>query len=83
MDASVRHWSRGDARQPTDHATARQPFSRRASVRVSPPGYPRALRVLPTRRWVTEDGPHPLGELGAVASRCELVVLTGRATHVP
>jgi hypothetical protein len=29
---------------------------------------------------VTEDGPYPLHELGAVASTCEVVVLVGRAT---
>jgi hypothetical protein len=32
---------------------------------------------------VTEDGPYPLDELGAVASTCEVVVLVGRATRVP
>ena len=32
---------------------------------------------------VTEDGPYPLDELGAIASTCEVVVLVGRATRVP
>jgi hypothetical protein len=27
---------------------------------------------LPTRRLVTEDGPRPLGQLGAIAARCQL-----------
>jgi hypothetical protein len=36
-----------------------------------------------TTRWVTEDGPHCLGEPEAVAARCEHVALGGRATSVP
>jgi hypothetical protein len=32
---------------------------------------------------VSAYGPHPLGQLGAVAARDELVVLAGRATCVP
>lgn len=43
----------------------------RVRVRVS---HPAAMRppALPTRRWITEDGPHPPAELGGVGSRCEL-----------
>jgi hypothetical protein len=39
--------------------------------------------LLPTKQWVTKDGPHPLGELGAVAARCEHRRLADRATRVP
>jgi hypothetical protein len=34
-------------------------------------GLPRARRLLPTRRWVTADGPDRLEERGAVAARWE------------
>jgi hypothetical protein len=42
----------------------------RVRVRVS---HPAAMRspALPTRRWITEDGPHPPAELGGVGTRCE------------
>jgi hypothetical protein len=33
--------------------------------------------------WLTEDGPHPAVELGAVAGTSEHRLLVGRATHVP
>ena len=36
-----------------------------------PTRLPRALRALAHEAVVTEDGPHPLAELGAVAARCE------------
>jgi len=39
--------------------------------------------LLPTRRWVTEDGPPPPVELGAVATRSERHRFADRATHVP
>ena len=48
-----------------------------------PEELPRRIRGLAHETVVTEDGPYPLDELGAVASTCEVVVLTGRATRVP
>jgi hypothetical protein len=45
---------------------------------------PRASRLLAARRWVTEDGPHPPNELGARHRHVRtIVVLVGRATHLP
>ena len=44
---------------------------RRGGVRVSPPSCREPSGRLPARRWVTEDGPHPPDELGAVAATCE------------
>jgi hypothetical protein len=49
----------------------------------APTRLPRALRALAHEPVVTEDGPHPLGQRGAAASCEPLVVLAGRATHVP
>jgi hypothetical protein len=42
-----------------------------SGVRVSSPGCRESCGLLPTRRSVTEDGPHPLVSWGAVAARCE------------
>jgi hypothetical protein len=44
---------------------------------------PRALRPLAYEPVVTEDGPRPLTELGAVAIRWSVIVLAGRATRMP
>jgi hypothetical protein len=44
---------------------------------------PPALRALAHEVVVTEDGPHPLGALGAAAATCERLVLAGRATSLP
>jgi hypothetical protein len=44
---------------------------RRGGVRVSPPSCREPSGRLPAWRWVTEDGPHPPDELGAVAATCE------------
>jgi hypothetical protein len=38
---------------------------------TGPEELPRVLWALAHETVVTEDGPHPLGELGAVAARCE------------
>jgi hypothetical protein len=53
-----------------DVAVNRQHAGRRGGVRVSPPAAasPPALGHDPA---VTEDGPHPLAEVGAIAARCE------------
>ena len=32
---------------------------------------------------LTEDGPHPLGQLGTIAAKRNIVVRAGRATRVP
>ena len=50
---------------------------------TGPEELPRVLRALAHETVVTEDGPYPLDELGAIASTCEVVVLVGRATRVP
>jgi len=42
----------------------------RGAVQISPPGCREPSRLLPARRWITEDGPHPPNELGA-AAMCE------------
>jgi hypothetical protein len=55
----------------------------RSGVRRSSPGCREPSGLLPTTRWVSEDGPHRLGEPEAVTARCEHVALGGRATNVP
>jgi hypothetical protein len=49
----------------------------------SPHRLPRALRALAHEAVVTEARASPSGRAGAVVVTCELVVLAGRATHVP
>jgi hypothetical protein len=44
---------------------------RRRGVRVSPPDCREPSGLLPARRWVTDDGPRPPVELGAVAATSE------------
>jgi hypothetical protein len=61
----------GTAGQLASAAATGQPHRRRARVRVSPPGCRKPSGLLPARRWVTEDGPQPPDELGAVAATCE------------
>jgi hypothetical protein len=50
----------------------------RRGVRVSPPSCREPSGLLPTARWVTDDGPHPVAELGAVTARG-----SGRRSHRP
>ena len=46
-------------------------------------GLPRALRALANKAVVTRDGPHPWAELEPSPPGASVVVLAGRATHVP
>jgi hypothetical protein len=66
---SGQYGSQGTAGQPARTAATRQPFSRRARVRVSPPSCREPFRTLAHEEGHTEDGPHPAVELGAVAAR--------------
>jgi hypothetical protein len=42
-----------------------------AGIRVAPPGCREPFGLLPTKRRITEDEPHPPDQLGAVAARCK------------
>jgi hypothetical protein len=47
------------------------------------PKLPRRVRGLPTKRLVTEDGPHPTVKVEPTARPDTGVILGGRATSVP
>jgi hypothetical protein len=53
------------------HTRHQAPLRRRAGVRVSLPNCREPLRALAHEAVVTEDGPHPLAELGAIAATSE------------